>query len=138
MAIYLGFSIEGEQQISRKLQKLKSTDLRIPFNRIGKLLVRFYGGEVFDTEGAVIGAKWKDGPYYNKLVRSGTMKKSFEYRSTKKQLEIKNETPYFKYHQSNAIRRNKLPRRKMLHLDEPRRQLVVKEIHEHYVDQLRK
>lgn len=134
----LSFSIEGEQQISRKLQGLANKNLKKPFERVGRQLVKFYGTSVFSSEGGVIGERWASGPKYNGLVRSGTMKKNFKHRATAQSLEVFNETEYFKYHQSNKPRKSALPRRVMIKLDEPRRQLIVKEVQKEFLAELQR
>lgn len=131
----LSFNIEGEQQVLRNLQGLANKDLKRAFDRIGRNLVGFYSGAVFSSEGGVIGEKWKKGPQYHGLVRTGTMRKNFKHRATAQSLEVENTTEYFKYHQSNKPRK-KLPRRVMIKLDEPRRQMIVKEIQKEYIDEL--
>lgn len=133
--MFLSFNIEGEQQISRKLQGLRDKDLTGAFNRIGRLLVDFYSNDVFSSEGAVIGEPWKSGPSYHGLVRTGAMRRSFDYRASSDRLEIFNNDTKFMYHQSNKPR-TRLPRRVMLKLDNPRKQLVVKEVQREYIAEL--
>ena len=133
--MHLSFNIEGEQELSRKLNGLANKNLKRPFERVGRKLVEFYSGSVFDSEGGVIGAKWKTGPQYHGLVRSGTMRKSFKHRATAQSLEVYNTAEYFKYHQSNKPR-SKIPRRIMIKLDEPRRQMIVKEVQLEYLKEL--
>lgn len=132
----LSFNIEGEQQVSRKLRGLANKNLKNGFDRIGRNLVSFYSGAVFSSEGAVIGESWVNGPKYNGLVRTGSMRSNFNHRATAQSLVVENTTEYFKYHQSNKAR-SRLPRRVMIKLDEPRRQMVQKEIQKEYLDELR-
>lgn len=132
----LSFNIEGEQQVSRKLHGLANKNLKRPFERVGRNLVEFYSSAVFDSQGSVIGEKWKGGPQYHGLVRSGTMRKNFKHRATAQSLEVYNPTEYFKYHQSNKSRKSNLPRRVMIKLDEPRRRMIVKEVQLEYLKEL--
>lgn len=135
MSLFISFNIEGEQQISRRIQGLANKDLGAAFARIGRKLVDFYSGAVFDTEGAVIGQRWVGGPSYHGLVRTGEMRSSFDFIAQSDRLTIFNTSDHFKYHQSNRPR-TKLPRRVMIKLDNPRKELVVKEIQKEYVDEL--
>jgi len=137
MSINLSFSIEGEKQLSRVIKGLQTKDLRQPFDEAGKELVVFYKTKVFDSQGGVIGEKWKGGPQYHGLVRTGTMRRRFQHRATRSRLEISNPTEYFKYHQSNRARKTNLPRRVMLKLDEPRKRLIVKTVQKSYVNTLK-
>jgi len=123
----LEFQIEGEIQLSRRIKGLENSikDWSKTFNKTGNELKRFFSTEVFQTQGKVIGEKWKDGKYYHKLVRSGRMKNSFIRKFGKDFVLITNTAPYFKYHQSN-LPRKKLPRRIMMKLDEKRKQKIVK------------
>jgi len=137
MAVFLSFSLEGEQQLLRRISGLKDKNLQPAFERIGRKLVEFYSGAVFSTQGAAIGASWPGGPNYHGLVRTGAMRSSFDYSATATRFELFNKTDYFMYHQSNKAR-HKLPRRVMLKLDNPRKMLVVKEVQQEYADELKK
>lgn len=123
----LTFSIEGEVQLERRIRGL-SNDIKNwskTFKSTGDYLKTFFSTEVFQTKGAVIGEKWKQGRYYNGLVRTGTMKNSFIRKFGTDYVLITNTAPYFKYHQSK-LPRKKLPRRIMMKLDEKRKQKIVK------------
>ena len=137
MAIYLSFHVEGEKQISRRLNLMKVKKFKNAFDRIGRQLVQFYSSAVFSSEGAVIGEKWPNGPQYHRLQRTGAMRSSFRHRATEEQLVVENTASYFRYHQSNRPR-HKLPRRVMIKLDNPRKQLVVREIQKEYFDELKR
>jgi len=123
----LTFSIEGEVQLDRRIKGL-ANDIKNwskTFKSTGNYLKKFFSTEVFQTEGSIIGEKWKTGKYYNGLVRTGKMRDSFTRKFGKDYVLITNTAPYFKYHQSK-LPRKKLPRRIMMKLDEKRRQKIVK------------
>ena len=121
----ISFTLEGEKQISRNLRGLKNKDLRKAFQKAGRKLVPFYKNAVFSSEGSVIGERWKGGPAYHGLIRTGSMRNDFHYETTKYSLTLYNDTEYFRFHQSNKPRKSNLPRRVMFKLDEPRRQIVI-------------
>ena len=111
------------------------------FRKVGSYLKGFFGGAVFDTQGAVIGEPWKPldqatirqkrqkGYPATPLIGSGRMRRSFSFTSTSQMVAVYNTTQYFRYHQSRKPRR-KLPRRVMLKLDEIRKQIIVKHFHQ--------
>jgi phage gpG-like protein len=131
----LTFIIEGEVQLNRRIKGISDSikDWSNTFDKSGKYLKEFFSGEVFSSEGSVIGEPWPGGKYYHKLQRTGKMKGSFIYQSAKDYVLITNTAPYFKYHQSNLPRR-KLPRRIMMKLDEMRKQKIVKLFHEAFIN----
>lgn len=122
------FQIEGVTQLHRRISKIADgiKDWSPATEQIGQYLTNFFSNDVFKSEGAVFGEKWKGGKYYHQLQRTGLMRRSFIYKSDKSQVEIGNSTPYFIYHQSNQPRKSNLPRRIMMKLDEARKQKVVK------------
>lgn len=128
------FQIEGETQLHRRIKGIADgvKDWSWATDKIGRYLKTFFTNDVFESEGAVIGERWPDGPFYHKLQRSGLMRKSFYYKSDKEKVEVGNPIPYFKYHQSN-LPRKKLPRRVMMKLDEKRKQIIVKYFQEQIV-----
>lgn len=148
----LSFSIEGEKQVSARLRKISGEvkNWHRPFKEIGKYLEGFFGGEVFNTKGAVIGEPWKPlseatkrekarkGYPTTPLIRSGEMKRGFTHTATPKMVAVWNTQDYFKYHQSNQPRRSNLPRRAMMKLDEIRRQIIIKKFHNEFERKLGK
>jgi phage gpG-like protein len=127
MAVELSFTLEGEKQLSRKLliTSKKVQNWSAEMRKTGQLLKKTFSGPVFTSEGAEIGEPWISGPDYHGLVRTGNMRGSFNFKSTKNAVNVGNTTSYFIYHQSIADR-SKLPRRIMMKIDEKRRQLIVK------------
>jgi len=126
----LKFSIEGEAQLSRRLNSLgnMTKNFKPEFKKSGDFLKGFFGGEVFDTEGAAIKEKWVGGKSYNRLQRSGRMRRSFKAKSDKLSASIWNATDYFKYHQSKQPRR-KLPRRIMMKLTNQLKNKIIQIFH---------
>jgi phage gpG-like protein len=121
--------ITGTKEIQRSLTKLGSHiyKLKPEMQEIGNRAERYYAGEVFATQGGVIGVHWKPvgantkrfkashsfGTGTQTLVRTGTMKRSFASDATDTGVTIYNTAPYFKYHQSTAPRK-KMPYRPMM------------------------
>ncbi len=133
----LVFNIEGEQQVSRNLRGIDESmgDWTPTFKKVGVYLTDFFSGEVFNTQGAVIGEHWtprKKNYSWPILEKSGTMRHNFVYHAEDKQVLITNITSYFKYHQSNKPRR-KLPRRVMMKLDNDRKNQIIKIFNEDLV-----
>lgn len=135
----LQFEIEGEIQMHRRIGRLATMvgDWSGTFTNTGKYLKEFFRGDVFDTEGKVFGEKWVDGPYYNRLQRTGVMRNSFIYQSAKDYVLVTNTAPYFKYHQSR-LPRKKLPRRIIMKLDEARKQKIIKFFHTELINKANK
>lgn len=132
--IELNWSIEGEKQISRRLDitPRKINDFTQPLMRIGAELKTAIDSN-YSSRGALFGAKWKkrkDKKPHPLLEKTGKMRASFEKRLGPGYLEIYNTADYFKYHQSNKPRR-KLPRRVMLKIDQVRKVFIVKEFQRH-------
>lgn len=137
----LSFSIEGEKQLSRKLRGIESKVKvwRPTLNKVGDYLIKTFSGPVFETRGKEIGEKWqarKNRYPWPILERSGKMRKSFKSKATNVQLQVYNTTDYFKFHQSKALPRKKLPRRVMMKIDRERREGVVKIFHQRLVKQI--
>jgi phage gpG-like protein len=136
----LNFKLEGEEEMVRRFRNISADlkDFRPEFQKSANFLKDFFGGEVFETRGAVIGEKWK--PTKNLwpiLERSGRMRRSFKTKADSKSAQVWNAVDYFAYHQSNKPRR-KLPRRVMMKLDEARKQKITKIFQGSIVKVLRK
>ena len=126
------FSLEGQQQLVRQFKgiSMAGKNFTSAFKKIGRDLTDTFSGPVFDTEGAEIGEKWKTGPKYHGLVRTGKMRKSFRFKAGKDYVIVDNIVDYFKFHQS--IRpRYKLPRRIMMKIDDKRKVNIMKRLHKH-------
>lgn len=132
--IELGFSIEGEKQLSRKLNIIPGQlgDLTNVFTNIGQE-VKDAVDKNYSSRGSLFGSKWvarKDKKTHPLLELTGAMRGAFEFNANNDYVEIFNTSDYFAYHQSNKPRR-KLPRRIMLKLDQIRKQFIVKEFQRH-------
>lgn len=148
MSIQISWTIEGEQQVSRMLQKLETNikNFSVPLNRISKTLVDLFSHEVFDTQGGAIGESWKPlakstldakkrkGYPATPLIATGDMQRGFKSLVSSDQAVIYNTQDYFKYHQSNQPR-TKIPRRVMMKLGNKQKELVVKAFKEFILDQ---
>lgn len=140
MAFELQWEVEGVTELSRRLNFLDGElkDFTPAFRKSATSLKRFVAGEVFDSEGAVYGNKWaplnpayeafKKSKYPGKgiLERTGKMRKSFKTQHGRDFAVVFNSVDYFNYHQSRLSRSTNLPRRVMLKLDGPRKEMVVK------------
>jgi phage gpG-like protein len=145
----LSWSIEGVTQLSRRLEGLSANtkNLTVPFRKSADTLIRTFSRDVFSTQGAAIGEKWKRlSPYTvaqkarqgypsDTLIRTGKMRRSFTSIVASDQAVVYNTAPYFKYHQSNKPR-TKIPRRVMMKLGEIQRQQVVKIFQRYLQEQL--
>jgi phage gpG-like protein len=134
----LSFSIEGETALLRKLEGVEQEmkNWYPEFRKTGDMLQKTFRDN-FDTEGSMLGKPWqplavttvtkkaRHGYPPDVLVRTGKMKNAFRSQPNTTYVEIDNPTPYFVYHQSRQPRQ-KLPRRIMMHLDEKRKQMIVK------------
>lgn len=136
----LSFKIEGIPELDRILmmKHKELSDFRKPLKKAGRMIkddVRVN----FMTEGMLVGG-WKPlapstvkgrtregyGGEHPILQRTGKLKESFYYRSSKTRVIVSSKNPYFKYHQSRRPR-TRLPRRSMLVLTERTRQNIVEE-----------
>jgi hypothetical protein len=121
--------ISGDAALVGRLDALKIglRDFTAPLTVIGEELKNYYGNDVFATQGGAIGIPWptlaastvkqklRKYPTYasTPLIRTGKMKSSFRAKVSPVSLEISNDAPYFKYHQSTAPR-SKIPYRPMM------------------------
>lgn len=141
----LSFSIEGEQQLSRRLHILadRIKDWSPAFEETAYTLKSIFSKEVFDTQGAVINERWsplskayayrKEKRYPGKgiLEATGAMKNGFMTLWRPDMAAVWNEIEYFKYHQSNQPR-HKLPRRVMMKLGQSQRTQIVRIFNTHF------
>lgn len=119
------------RSVDKELSKLIKgvSNFKEPLNSIGDDLVKFYGKDVINSQGAKSGTKWKKlSPstllarskkygYYKKksiasnkaLVWTGNLSKNFTKAVTKVRLVVGNSTDYFKYHQIGKKRPPKRP-----------------------------
>lgn len=125
----LHINIAGDKEVAKMLESvaLEANDLKPAMQDIGKYLKSFFAGEVFSSRGSVIGHPWMrlsddyaarkasgkkrppdkgKGAYPGRplLVRTGTMQRSFHYKSSPVQVEISNSAKHFVYHQSSDER----------------------------------
>ena len=140
----LEWSIEGETQLSRVLLGMESNlkDYTEPFKQSADFLKQTFSVDVFNTQGAAIGEKWKRlSPYTvaqkarqgmpsTPLIASGNMRASFKTAVSTDQAVITNDAPYFKYHQSKEPR-SKIPRRVMMKITEQSKETIVKYFQEY-------
>lgn len=147
----LEWSIEGEKQLSRKLIGLSTNlkDLHRPFSDSADYLKGVFSRDVFETQGAVIGERWKRlSPYTvsqkakrgypsTPLVGSGAMQNSFYTIVSSDQAVIGNSAGYFKFHQSRAPR-SQLPRRVMMKIGNNQKTEIVRFFQRYIHESLKK
>lgn len=107
--------IQGDQETIDRLRRLDNGLLNFSsaMTQIGSEAKKYFSGQVFASQGGVLGVKWptlaaktvlyklKRYPQYasTPLIRTGTMKRSFYAKSTATSVTIGNTAPYFPYHQ---------------------------------------
>lgn len=145
MALQLSWTIEGQKQLSRKLFILAENvkDWTPAFKAVAQQLRQTFETDVFQTRGSAIDehwaplspgyAAWKARNYPGKgiLERTGAMRGGFRSEWKGDMARVWNGVKYFKYHQSKESR-GRLPRRVMLKLANPQRELIVKIFHTHF------
>lgn len=140
MSIVIAVEIKGDAEVMRRLEILKKggLDNETAMKEIGKQLIVYYANDAFASRGRVYGSAWAPlSPQYKKwkekrypgrgiLQRSsgGGMQGNFFAVTTKNSLIINNRSPHYKYHQSSAPRKTKLPRRKMAGFNGPLRKMI--------------
>ena len=120
----LQWSIEGEQQLARRLQGVNESmgSWKPAFKKTAKVLKNTFQNDVFNTKGGVIDETWRPlSPTYlakkreqgypsQPLVRTGKMQRSFKDLVKPDSATIWNAIRYFKYHQSNRPRSSSFAR----------------------------
>lgn len=152
MAFHLEWTLDGEKQLSRKLIGLQSDlkDYTKPFSDSAFYLKSIFSRDVFESQGAAIGEKWKRlSPYTvaqkartglqeQPLINTGNMRASFVTRVSPDQAVIANTADYFKYHQSKDPRSSNLPRRVMMKLNDELKSQVVRYFQAYIREAMRK
>lgn len=137
----ISIKVSGSQQTRDKLRRVGTSlyDLTFAMQDIGKNAAKYYANQGMNSQGGVFGAQWtplkkrtiaqkaKKWGNTTPLVASGAMRDSFTYTASSRSVLIGNKAPYFKYHQS-TLPRNKLPRRQMMGINDPIRQIIQKTI----------
>ncbi len=128
--------ISGSKEAIVKLKQFEKTftNWKIELRQIGNFLKKFYSGPVFETEGGIVGRRWKPlSPGYEAwkrknfagrgiLQRSGEMRKSFVVNVKRDSMELVNKAFYAKYHQQGRG----VPERVLISLDQPRKDDIIR------------
>lgn len=144
MSFQIQWEIEGEKQLSRVLIGMASSmkDYSFPFRQSADYLKGVFSHDVFASQGAAIGERWKHlSPYtvaqkarrgypLTPLVGTGRMQNSFQTIVSTDQAVVYNTAPWFKYHQSNQPR-DRLPRRVMMKIHDQGKREIVRFFQEH-------
>lgn len=130
MPIVLEATVEGEQQLARRLSRfdVELNDFSESFNEIRDELLHSFD-ENFGQRGGLFGGwapRATDRPW-PLLERTGEMREGFRGDVHRDYLVIDNPTPYFAFHQSNRPR-TKIPRRVMMKIDDLRKTFIQKAI----------
>lgn len=145
--------ITGDKETIRKLKGLKSSLINFSgaMRKIGREVVSYAGGEVFASQGGVLGHNWprlarsttkqkiRYYPAYatSPLIATGTMRKSFKSNPSARSVTIRNTAPQFPYHNSRAPRR-KIPYRPMLLVNNAIKQKVQRIMEDDVADKIRR
>jgi phage gpG-like protein len=149
---HLQWTIEGEKELSRVLIGMGTSlkDYRQPFENSVYYLKKTFSKDVFATQGAAIGERWKRlspatvaekarrGFFGGPLIRTGRMQNSFASIVQSDQAVVYNTAEYFKYHQSNRARSFRLPRRVMMALGQNQRVTIVRYFQEFVREAMRR
>lgn len=122
-----------DAKVTKKLNLMIQgfSDFSEPLNKVGDDLLKYYGIEVFETQGGELAAPWRplalstlymrehrSGYYRNQPIRTdkiliwtGRLQKGFKKEVGSTKLRIYNDVEYFKYHQKASGRP---PQRPML------------------------
>lgn len=129
-------TVKGSQRAIDKLRSLGKLDFSNSLDLIGKYMTDFYGRQVFDTEGSIIGENWSPlNPQYEFakrtkypgagiLVASGKLRSSFRYFHTSTKLLFDNPTEYAMVHQKGYPPKN-IPQRKFFKVDAERTRRIA-------------
>lgn len=141
--ISLDITLEGDKLMSRALMvsadRLK--DFTKPLTESAQLLQKSFQLN-FDAQGAMFGGWAPRKPQMRHgarvdtwplLEKTGTMRGSFYSDVAADTAVLGNNSPYFKYHQSNAAR-TKLPRRVMMDINDANKVLIQKTFQQYLID----
>lgn len=141
------WSIEGKKELARNLQgvSLAMKDWKAPLDRAATSLIKVFSRDVFATRGGAIGSKWaplspatiarkaRNTP----LIETGRMQDSFSKEVHADHAIIGNDSPHFKYHQSNKPR-TRLPRRPMMKLGNAQKEMIVREFNKEFQSKIKR
>ena len=127
----LTIEVEGVEEVALMfdLTGQKAQDMRPTFSSVGDLMLKAFDMN-FDSHGNEFGSPWKPrlkAYPWPMLEQTGRMKQGFDRRYGADYVELYNEEPYFKYHQSSKARTTRLPRRIMMKIDQKRLDMIIKE-----------
>lgn len=106
----------------------RAKNLDTPLEQSSKTMLKAFDMN-FDNRGNTLGAPWKPRlePYgWPLLQKTGLMRHGFAAAFGTDFVTLFNKQWYFRYHQSAAPRKTRLPRRVMMKIDETRRVQIVK------------
>ncbi len=111
--VLVNVAVVGGKDIKNSLGRLDKSlkNFKPDFEVLGKVLTRYYGDAPYASEGGVFNEPWQpldpeyelekaeEFPGRGILTRTGKMKTSYFFASTKDTLRIMNRMAYFKLHQ---------------------------------------
>jgi len=134
--VKVSIDVTGDKELVNKLKKFKIdlSDFPSEMDALGRYFIRFFGRDVFVTEGDIFGERWsrlsskyefwKRKKYAGRgiLERTGILKSGYQMKSGKDYVSIFNDVPYAKYHHFGTSR---LPKRTLIKIDDDRRKYIV-------------
>lgn len=136
MAYIVEIVIKGDGDVLKLMGKLEHVlgHMKPVLEPVGEYLQKFYSGDVFTTEGQIIGETWaglkestvrqkvKKYPGRGILEASGSMMKSFDVQTTDTFMKLWNKADYAHWHQTGTKR---MSQRMILKLDKNRADKVT-------------
>ena len=129
---FITVTVTNLGDIKDKLTALgaKMHDFTTAMEAVGDAVGKYFSGQVFASEGAVLGSRWAEltpatqaeknhlFPGRGILERTGAMREGFTSDATPMSVWVSNEAPYFPYHQlgttNGAGRGHNIPARPMI------------------------
>ena len=129
-------TISGEKRIIAQLKSVSDafTNWKPELQSVGDFLKEFYTNDVFETEGSVIGRKWRPlseqyefqkrklYPGRGILEATGTLRRGYEVDEKRNSMELTNKVPYGIYQQQGRG----VHERVLVRMDSKRKKDVVK------------
>ncbi len=131
------FNVEGVTEVAAMFDTAgkRAGNMREPMQNISQVMLKTFDIN-FAGHGSLFG-KWqrrqKD-PGHPLLEDTGAMRHGFKGKIGESYVTLFNTQDYFCFHQSNAARKTKLPRRIMMMIDEERRREVIKILQQHIIE----
>lgn len=148
--MHVNINVTGDREEIAKFHKFKASilDFTEALAEVGKSGKNYYSGEVFGSQGGILGLRWpalspqykiwkaKHYPGRGINVRTGKTKESFDFTSSKNELSIFNtNTEVFKFLQLGT---SKMPARPMIKVNDGFKEIVKRVIEQDIKEKLNK